>query len=134
MPPEIHRISVVSSISTGWLPSTHLTGEPARADLASAIWSSRAAVIHGHDCAMTRQPARRRLSLAGASENGHTFAVPVCFHHRSYTNAKPTPSMAASRPISQKRCTIWVSDQPSSSKCRWMGAILKKRRPWVILK
>ena len=44
------------------------------------------------------------------------------------------PNIPASNAASQNRCTTCVSDQPSNSKCKCSGAILKKRLPLVILK
>ena len=68
-----------SRISTGWLPNTQVTAYRT-SGLASAICLGWAVVVHGHMGAVTRQPARSCLSLAGSSENGYAFSVPVCFH------------------------------------------------------
>ncbi len=63
--------------------------------------------------------AGQRHPLPGQAEDHHvlvfqTLSFRLMSNHHSRASA--TPAIAARSSTSQKRCTTWVSDQPSSSK------------------
>ena len=67
-------------------------------------------------CAMTCRIFCKSQSLTGRSKYNDCFVLKIDHAISLYIEAKPTPSMANSRLMSQKRCTTCISDQPFSWK------------------